>query len=54
MLISGVPIWGVAPEGEVDLRWLDWTLDDVGIVGGDAMAQAEARLWHGAFRPDWM
>ena len=43
-----VLIWGVVPEGAVDLRWLDWTLDDFGTVGGDAVAKAEARRWHGA------
>jgi hypothetical protein len=44
-----VMIWGIAPwdEGH-NLRWLDWTLDDVGVQGGDATAQAEARLWQGA------
>ena len=41
-------IWGVVPEGAVDLRWLDWTLDDFGTVGGDAVAKAEARRRHGA------
>jgi hypothetical protein len=43
-----VMIWGIAPlDAEHDLRWLDWTLDDIGLVAGDAVAQAEARLWHG-------
>ena len=43
-----VMIWGIAPlDAEHVLRWLDWTLDDIGLVGGDAVAQAEARLWHG-------
>jgi hypothetical protein len=41
-------IWGVsAAGGEEAFRWLDWTLDDIAILGGDATAQAEARLWHG-------
>ena len=42
-------IWGMAPvAGDGLLRWLDWTLDDVAVQGGDATAQAEQRLWHGA------
>ncbi len=42
-------IWGMvpAPQDQV-LRWLDWALDDVAVHGGDAVAQAEARLWHGS------
>ena len=41
-----VMIWGIAPlDATHDLRWLDWTLDDIGLLGGNAVARAEARLW---------
>jgi hypothetical protein len=42
-------IWGMTPVADDGmLRWLDWTLDDVAVQGGDAAAQAEQMLWHGA------
>jgi hypothetical protein len=44
-----VLIWGLAPTGGEEVsNWLDWVLDDLGVVGGDATAQAEMRLWHGS------
>ena len=41
-------IWGLSPgPGGQGMRWLDWILDDVAVQGGDALAQAQVRLWHG-------
>jgi hypothetical protein len=46
-----VTIWGLSNNGEERLlQWFDWALDSVGIVGGDAVAQARMRLWHGAIQ----
>ncbi|MEO8241479.1 MAG: hypothetical protein ABI832_04155 [bacterium] len=42
-------IWGLSrAEDGGQIRWLDWALDDVSVQGGDATAQAEQMLWHGA------
>ena len=46
VMIAGV---GTASQGRI-LRWLDWVIDDVTLRGGNATAQAEARLWHGAMQ----
>lgn len=44
-----VMIWGLGNSGQATpVQWFDWTLDGIGIAGGDAIAQAETRLWHGA------
>lgn len=46
-----VLIWGITGTGDDDvLRWLDWAIDDVSVQGGNAAAQAEARLWHGTLQ----
>ena len=46
-----VMIWGVAGGGNDQvLHWLDWTIDDIALMGGDARSKAEARLWHGALQ----
>jgi hypothetical protein len=46
-----VMIWGMAATGTDDmLRWLDWTIDDIAVIGGTAVSQAEMRLWHGALQ----
>ncbi|MEM8870192.1 MAG: hypothetical protein AAGE38_07315 [Pseudomonadota bacterium] len=46
-----VMIWGIEPSGPDEIaQWLDWTLDSVGVTGGDATAQAEQRLWHASLQ----
>lgn len=46
-----VLIWGTASAGGDRVQqWLDWAIDGLGVQGGDATAQAELRLWHGALQ----
>lgn len=46
-----VMISGLASAGDDRImQWLDWTIDDYGLTGGDATAQAETRLWHGTLQ----
>ena len=46
VLISGMASAG----GDRVQQWLDWAIDDFGVIGGDAAAQAETRLWHGTLQ----
>ncbi len=46
-----VLISGMASAGADRVQqWLDWAIDDFGVTGGDAAAQAETRLWHGTLQ----